>query len=92
MSPEVLSHTLDTKSFDAYRMADMYSFGLVLWEIARRCITDETGLCEDYEVPYYDRVPHDPSFDDMRKVVVLDKIRPDIPNRWHRDEVQGLGD
>lgn len=40
MSPEVLSHTLDTKSFDAYRMADMYSFGLVLWEIARRCITD----------------------------------------------------
>jgi len=50
------------------------------------CFT-ETGLCEDYELPYYDHVPHDPSFDDMKKVVVVEKTRPDIPNRWHRDEV-----
>lgn len=38
-------------------------------------------------MPYYDIVPNDPSFDDMKKVVVTEKKRPDIPNRWRRDEV-----
>ena len=40
MSPEVLDNALDCKHFTVFKMADMYSFGLVLWEIARRCISD----------------------------------------------------
>lgn len=38
MAPEVLDETLNKKHFDSYKQADMYSFGLVLWEIARRCV------------------------------------------------------
>lgn len=40
MAPEVLDNALDTRHFAAFKMADIYSFGLVLWEIARRCISD----------------------------------------------------
>ena len=48
----------------------------------------ETGLCEDYQVPYFDMLPGDPSFDDVKKVVLTEKRRPSIPNRWYRDEVR----
>ena len=37
MAPEVLDETLHTYHFESYKQADMYSFGLVLWEISRRC-------------------------------------------------------
>lgn len=35
MAPEVLDESLDTKAFDAFKMADMYSMGLVFWEMCR---------------------------------------------------------
>ncbi|XP_070396823.1 bone morphogenetic protein receptor type-1B [Dermacentor albipictus] len=80
MAPEVLDETLVPNRFDSYRMADMYSFGLVLWEIALRCVVD--GAVEEYCIPYHDVVPSDPSFEDMRKVVCVDNARPQIPKRW----------
>lgn len=86
MAPEVLDNNLDSRNFAAFKMADIYSFALVLWEIARRCISDETGMCEDYQVPYFDMLPGDPSFDEVKKVVVTEKRRPLVPNRWYRDE------
>lgn len=39
MPPEVLDETLNRNHFQSYIMADMYSFGLILWEIARRCVS-----------------------------------------------------
>ena len=36
LAPEVLNETLNTRNFDSLKRADMYSFGLVLWEVARR--------------------------------------------------------
>ena len=40
MAPEVLDDSLKLfKSLDFYKRADIYSFGLVLWEIARRTST-----------------------------------------------------
>lgn len=36
-------------------------------------------------VPYYDVVPSDPSFEEMRKVVCGDNYRPSIPNPWSSD-------
>lgn len=39
LSPEILDDSMNTKNFDFFKRSDMYSFGLVLWEIARR------GLC-----------------------------------------------
>lgn len=47
MAPEVLDETIQTDCFDAYKRVDIWAFGLVLWEIARRTISNGqlTGLC-----------------------------------------------
>lgn len=42
MAPEVLDESLNKNHFQAYIMADMYSYGLVVWEMARRCVTGGT--------------------------------------------------
>ncbi|XP_030647031.1 bone morphogenetic protein receptor type-1B [Chanos chanos] len=84
MPPEVLDETLNRRHFQSYMMADMYSFGLILWEIARRCVSG--GIVEDYQLPYHDQVPSDPSYEDMREVVCIKRIRPSFPNRWSSDE------
>lgn len=49
------------------------------------------GVVEDQQCPYYDCVQPDPSFDEMRKVVCIEKMRPDIPNRWLNDQVSQGG-
>lgn len=84
MAPEVLDETININHFESFKRADVYSFGLVLWEIARRCSIG--GIYEDYQQPYYNMVSPDPYLDEMKKVVCLEKRRPDIPNRWQADE------
>ncbi|KAL7041655.1 hypothetical protein ACKWTF_000845 [Chironomus riparius] len=85
MAPEALDQTMDTKSFEAFKMADMYSLGLVFWEMCRRCITTiqstKNTTCEDYALPYHDVVPSDPSFQDMYDAVCVKGIRPPVPQR-----------
>ncbi|XP_064867464.1 bone morphogenetic protein receptor type-1B isoform X1 [Oncorhynchus nerka] len=84
MPPEVLDESLNRNHFQSYIMADMYSFGLILWEIARRCVSG--GIVEEYQLPYHDLVPSDPSYEDMREVVCTKRLRPSFPNRWTSDE------
>ena len=36
LAPEVIAETIGTKNFESFKRADMYSFGLVMWEVARR--------------------------------------------------------
>uniref|UniRef100_A0A1I7X857 Receptor protein serine/threonine kinase n=1 Tax=Heterorhabditis bacteriophora TaxID=37862 RepID=A0A1I7X857_HETBA len=36
MAPEVIAKTLNASSFIEFKMADMYSYALVMWEIARK--------------------------------------------------------
>ena len=38
-------------------------------------------------VPYHSHVPHDPSVEEMKMVVVLREIRPEVEERWNRNEV-----
>jgi len=45
MAPEVLDGSLDTACFEAFLKADIYSFGLVLWELSRRTLTGEKEVC-----------------------------------------------
>lgn len=88
MAPEILSKSINIQNFEVHKMADMYSFALVLWEMSRRCITgDKITTADDYALPYYDVVPSDPSFEDMVEVVCIKKIRPQIPLRWNADDV-----
>eukprot|EP00062_Callorhinchus_milii_P023512 gi/632982430/ref/XP_007908132.1/ PREDICTED: activin receptor type-1-like [Callorhinchus milii] len=85
MAPEVLDDTIRTNFFDSYKQTDIWAFGLVLWEIARRTVIN--GITQDYKPPFYDVVPTDPSFEDMKKVVCVDQQRPGIPNRWLSDPI-----
>ncbi|XP_043111344.1 bone morphogenetic protein receptor, type IAa isoform X2 [Puntigrus tetrazona] len=84
MAPEVLDETLNKNHFQAYIMADIYSYGLVIWEMARRCVTG--GIVEDYQPPYHEMVPSDPSYEDMLEVVCVKGLRPTVSNRWNSDE------
>lgn len=115
MSPEVLDETLNRRHLQSFIMADMYSFGLILWEVARRCVSGgeinpfgfrptprpppctyrtsmtlvffPKGAVEEYQLPYHDLVPTDPSYEDMSEVVCIKKQRPPFANRWASDEV-----
>uniref|UniRef100_A0A8C9Y420 receptor protein serine/threonine kinase n=1 Tax=Sander lucioperca TaxID=283035 RepID=A0A8C9Y420_SANLU len=84
MAPEVLDESLNKNHFQAYIMADIYSYALVIWEMARRCVTG--GMVEDYQLPYYEMVPSDPSYEDMLEVVCVKGLRPTVSNRWNSDE------
>ncbi|KAF4010234.1 hypothetical protein G4228_001372 [Cervus hanglu yarkandensis] len=85
MAPEVLEEQIRTDCFESYKWTDIWAFGLVLWEITRRTIVN--GIVEDYRPPFYDVVPNDPSFEDMKKVVCVDQQTPTIPNRLAADPV-----
>ncbi|XP_060786351.1 activin receptor type-1C isoform X5 [Neoarius graeffei] len=84
MAPEILDDTINMSSFESFKRADIYSLGLVFWELARRCSV--RGIHEDFQLPYYDLVPSDPSVEDMRRVVCEQKLRPNIPNQWQSCE------
>lgn len=49
-----------------------------------------SGIHEEYQLPYYDLVPSDPSIDEMRKVVCDQRLRPNIPNWWQSYEVRAI--
>ncbi|XP_022900135.1 bone morphogenetic protein receptor type-1B isoform X1 [Onthophagus taurus] len=88
MAPEILDGTINPANFDAHKMADIYSLGLVLWEMLKRTATgDKLSSAEDYCLPYYDCVPNDPSFEEMQQVVCVKKVRPEISTRWSKDDV-----
>ncbi|EEB19611.1 SAX, putative [Pediculus humanus corporis] len=80
MAPEVLEEMINMNHFESFKRADVYALGLIYWEIARRC--NVGGVYDEYQLPYYDLVPSDPTIEEMRKVVCVDKQRPSIPNRW----------
>ena len=46
------------------------------------------GVHEEYQLPYFDLVPSDPSIEEMRKVVCDQKLRPNVPNWWQSHEVR----
>lgn len=81
MAPEVLDEHIRTDCFESYKQTDIWAYGLVLWEITRRTVVN--GIVEDYRPPFFDMVPSDPSFEDMKKVVCTDQQTPSVPNRLY---------
>uniref|UniRef100_A0A8D3DF84 receptor protein serine/threonine kinase n=1 Tax=Scophthalmus maximus TaxID=52904 RepID=A0A8D3DF84_SCOMX len=65
----------------------------ILTNVSVKPETDEAspsraaGIHEEYQLPYYDLVPSDPSIEEMRKVVCDQKLRPNVPNWWQSYEV-----
>lgn len=89
-APEILANTLNINQLDEFKLADIYSVGLVFWEMCRRCITMvnlETTTCEKYMEPYEEYLPRRPYIEDVYDMVVGKQIRPPIPQRWKNDEI-----
>ncbi|XP_074836230.1 activin receptor type-1-like isoform X2 [Carettochelys insculpta] len=85
MAPEVLDEQIRTDCFESYKQTDIWAYGLVLWEITRRTVVN--GIVEDYRPPFFDMVPSDPSFEEMKKVVCTDQQTPTVPNRLYSDSI-----
>ncbi|CAM5168701.1 unnamed protein product [Eretmochelys imbricata] len=85
MAPEVLDEQIRTDCFESYKQTDIWAYGLVLWEITRRTVVN--GIVEDYRPPFFDMVPSDPSFEEMKKVVCTDQQTPSVPNRLYSDAI-----
>ncbi|XP_071762876.1 serine/threonine-protein kinase receptor R3 [Centroberyx gerrardi] len=81
MAPEVLDESIRMDIFESYKQTDIWALGLVFWEITRRTIVN--GIVEEYRPPFFDVVPSDPSFEEMKKVVCVDQQRPSLHNRLH---------
>lgn len=64
MAPEVLDNTLCANSFDAYMQADIYSLGLVFWEMTRRVYVPDLYGPEEYQLPYQVRLANKSIFFD----------------------------
>lgn len=88
MAPEVLDETINKRQFESFKRADVYALGLVFWEVARRTIVG--GITDDYQLPYFEKVQPDPTIEEMRKVVCIDRYRPACPNRWQSHEVSTI--
>ncbi|XP_015673854.1 activin receptor type-1C [Protobothrops mucrosquamatus] len=88
MAPEILDDTMNINNFESFKRADIYSLGLVYWEISRRC--SDGGIVEEYQLPYYEAVSSDPSIEEMRKAICEQKLRPNIPNQWQSCEALRL--
>ncbi|KAI6659589.1 TGFBRIa [Oopsacas minuta] len=81
LSPELMEDKVEEADIsEIYKRADVYSLCLVLWEIFRRCVTD--GVCDDCELPYFSCVSREPSFQEMREMILIRDERPHIPIRW----------
>lgn len=92
MAPEVLDESMNAQHFDSYKRADVYAFGLILWEIARRC--NMGMIYEEYQLPYWDAVQPDPSIEEMKKVSMWKRVCSEVSysfrvvsaGRVHREE------
>lgn len=69
---KVLDETINNNHFDSFKRADVYAFGLILWEIARRC--NIGNIYDEYQLPFYDVVQPDPSIEEMKKVRIMTVI------------------
>ncbi|KAM4795163.1 activin receptor type-1B isoform 7-T7 [Rhinophrynus dorsalis] len=70
-----------------FREAEIYQTVMLRHEnILGFIAADNKGFHEEYQLPYYDLVPSDPSIEEMRKVVCDQKLRPNIPNWWQSYE------
>lgn len=101
MAPEVLDGSMVTADFESYKRADIYALSLVLWEIMRRIhnglffdLFSEAVFnlfffagekCDDYQIPYQGLVPNDPSFEEMKKLVCDQRVRPPVKLMWEEN-------
>lgn len=87
MAPECLNETLDVNSIDDLKRTDIYSYSLVVWELLTRYRLNSGHVVLEHNPPFYEYVFGDPSFDLMKSIVCLKKIRPLVPIDLFEDNV-----
>jgi len=86
LAPEILDKSINEAHFDSWKRTDVYSLGLVFWEMARRCDALGCNQQDEYQLPYYEHVAPDPSMEEMKMTVCDNKFRPSLPNRWQSSQ------
>ncbi|KAB0803279.1 hypothetical protein PPYR_00249 [Photinus pyralis] len=87
MAPEVLEGAVNLRDCEsALKQIDVYSLGLVLWELGTRCIDMQACEPQPYAPPFYKEVGENPSLEQMQALVSRRKARPLWPPSW-RDTV-----
>lgn len=86
MAPEVLEGAVNLKDCEsALKQIDVYSLGLVIWEIATRChdfYINGRDNVPIYKAPYESEVGKHPSYEQMQVLVSRQKIRPKFAPTW----------
>lgn len=85
MAPELLEGAVNLRDCEtSLKQMDVYSLGLVLWEVATRCsdFYPPGQITPPYKAPYELEVGSHPSFDQMQSLVVRRKARPLFPTGW----------
>lgn len=87
MAPEILRpmETLNYRHFSTFAQADLYQYGLILWEVCYRTIISDELPAEHHRLPYDDNVTQNPDLQEMIKVVCDLQIRPPKYSRWSED-------
>ncbi|XP_053366145.1 anti-Muellerian hormone type-2 receptor-like [Clarias gariepinus] len=85
MAPEILEGCVNLSSGRCLLQGDVYSLGLLLWELLMRC----SDLCNDFPVPehmlpYETELGRNPSLEHLLTFVLEKRLRPTIPRPWAR--------
>jgi bone morphogenetic protein receptor type-2 len=85
MAPEILEGAVNLRDCEtSLKQIDVYSLGLVLWELCMRCndFYPPEMATPPYKAPYEAEIGVHPSFDQMRSLVLQHKARPMFPPFW----------
>ena len=84
LAPEKLDNAFNLSHCEsALKQADIYSFGLLLWEMASRCSDLYQGIdVPNYKMPFEHELGLKPTFDQMKVLVSRHKARPLFPDIW----------
>lgn len=88
LAPELLEGAVNLRDCEtALKQTDIYSLGLVLWELCTRCHDwyAPGQLVPPYRLPYEAEVGKMPSFEQMQVLVSRQKVRPAFPPGWGGD-------
>ncbi|XP_054715949.1 bone morphogenetic protein receptor type-2-like [Uloborus diversus] len=84
MAPEVLEGAVNLRDCESsLKQIDVYSLGLILWELATRCSDLFQGVeVPNYKAPFIAEIGNHPTTDQMQVLVAKNKARPLFPDIW----------